>query len=152
MQFDLFPSKIGQKKNFFCAYCEIYDWLTHHISKPLPHKLDNKISKDVKAFVTTEQTCIQYILPDIHCTNPAKRAIGTWKNHFLAGLAGLPTSFSIAKWCLLTTQCNATLNMLCPFCQNPLLLAHKALKSLFFFNATPMAPLGTEVLVHMKTN
>jgi hypothetical protein len=45
---------------------------------------------------------------------------------------------------------NITLNMLCPCCQNPLLLAHKALKGLFSFKATPMAPLGTEVLVHMK--
>ncbi len=97
-----------------------------------------------------EQTCIQYTPPDIHCTNSAKHAIQTWKNHFLAGMAGLPTSFPIASWCCLTTQCNATLNMLRPCCQNFLLLAHKALKGLFSFDATPMASLGTEVLVNMK--
>jgi hypothetical protein len=32
----------------------------------------------------------------------------------------------------------------------PLLLANEALEGLFSFNATPMAPLGTEVLVHMN--
>jgi hypothetical protein len=99
-----------------------------------------------------EKTCIQYTPLDNHCTNPAKCAICTWKNYFLAGMAGLPKSFPIANWCHLTMQCNSALNMLCPCCQNPLLLAHKVLKKLFSFNATPMAPLGTEVLVHMKPN
>jgi hypothetical protein len=84
--------------------------------------------------------------------NPTKWAIRTWKNHFLAGMAGLPKSFPIANWCQITTQCNATLNMLRLCHQNPLLLAHEALKGLFSFDAMPMAPLGTEVLVHMKPN
>jgi hypothetical protein len=83
--------------------------------------------------------------------NPAKHAIQTWKNHILAGMVGLPKSFSIANWCRLTPQCNVTFNMLCLCCQNPLLSAHKALEGSFSFDATPMAmsPLGTEVLVHM---
>ncbi len=46
----------------------------------------------------------------------------------IASMAGLPKSFPIANWCCLTTQCNATLNMLRPCCQNPLLLAHEALE------------------------
>jgi hypothetical protein len=146
------PIKNRSKEELHCAYYKIYKWLTHHGFKPLLHKLDNKTSKDVKAFVATEQTCIQYTPPDIHCTNPAKRAIRTWKNHFLAGMAGLPKSFPIANWCCLTMHCDATLNMLCPCCQNPLLSAHEALEGSFSFNATPMAPLGTEVLIHMKPN
>jgi hypothetical protein len=48
--------------------------------------------------------------------------------------------------------CDTPFNMLCPCCQNPLLLANKALKGLFSFDATPMAPLGTEVLVQIKPN
>jgi hypothetical protein len=132
MQFDLFPSS---KEELLCAYHEIYKWLTHHGFKSLLHKLDNETSKDVEAFVAMEQTHMQYTPPDIHCTNPAKRAIRTWKNHFLAGMAGLPNSFPIANWCCLTTQCNATLNMLRPH-QNPLLLAHEALKGSFSFDAT----------------
>jgi hypothetical protein len=99
-----------------------------------------------------EYTHIQYTPPDIHLTNLVKQAICTWKNHFLASIAGLPKSFPIANWCHLTTQCNATLNMLCPCCQNPLLLAYEVLKGLFSFNATPMAPLGIKVLVYMKSN
>jgi hypothetical protein len=74
------------------------------------------------------------------------------ENHFLAGMVDLPKSFSKANWCRLTPQCDATLNMLHACWKNPLLLAHKVLKGLFSFNATPMAPLGTEVLIHMKPN
>jgi hypothetical protein len=95
----LIPIKNWSKEQLLCAYRKIYDWLTHHGFKPLLHKLDNETSKDVKAFVAMEQTCIQYTPPDIHCTNHAKCAICTWKNQFLSGLAGLPTSFPIANWC-----------------------------------------------------
>jgi hypothetical protein len=92
------PIKNWSKEEFLCAHREIYQWLTQCSFKPLLQKLDNKTSKEFKTFVATEQTCIQYTSPDIHCTKPAKRAILTWKNHFLAGMAGLPKSFPIANW------------------------------------------------------
>ena len=66
-------------------------------------------------------------------------AIRTWKNHFLAGIAGLPKSFPIVNWCCLTTQCDATLNMISLCHQNPLLSAHEVLEGSFSFDATPMA-------------
>jgi hypothetical protein len=43
-----------------------------------------------------------------------------------------------------------TLNMMRPCRLNPLLLAHEAMDGSFSFNATPLAPLGTEVLIHFK--
>jgi hypothetical protein len=52
------PIKNRSKKELLCAYCKIYKWLTLRGFKPLLHKLDNKISKDVETFVTMEQTCI----------------------------------------------------------------------------------------------
>ncbi len=70
----------------------------------------------------------------------------------MAGLAGLPPSFPLAHWCQLMTQGNATLNMMRWCCLNPLLSAHEALEGTFSFDATPMAPLGTEVLVHQKSS
>jgi hypothetical protein len=146
------PIKNCLKEELLCAYCKIYTWLTLRGFKPLLHKLDNKTSKDLKLFVATKQTRIQYTPLDIHHTNHAKWAIRTWKNHFLACMAGLPKSFPIANWCRLTAQCNATLNMFHLRCQNPLLLAQEALKGLFSFDTMPMAPLGAEVVVHMKPN
>ncbi len=98
------PIKNWSKEELLQAYCEIYEWLTQQGFKPLLHKLDNKTSKDVKTFVPKEQTCIQYTPPDIRCKDPAKRAIHTWKNHFLARMTGPPKSFPIANWCRLTTH------------------------------------------------
>jgi hypothetical protein len=55
------PIKNWSKDELLHEYCKIYEWLTHRSFKPLLHKLDNKTSKDAKAFVATEQTCIQSI-------------------------------------------------------------------------------------------
>jgi hypothetical protein len=112
--------------------------------------MDNETSHDIEAFIVSEQVKLQYCLPNMHRTNPAKRTVRKWKNHFTAGLAGLPPLFPLAHWCKLTTQSNATLNMMRPCCLNPLLFVHKALEGTFLFDATPMVPLGTEVLVHQK--
>ncbi len=125
-------------------------WLTIRSYRPLLHKLDNKTSCSVEAFIAVEQVKIQYTPPDMHCTGPAKRAVHTWKNHCTAGIAGIPSLFSINIWCRLTPQSNMTLNMVHPCCLNPLLSAHKAMDGLFSFDAMPLAPLGTKVLVHLK--
>ena len=146
------PIKSRSKEELNRAYHEVYEWLGMRGFKPLLHKMDNETSQEVEKFIQGQQTRIQYTPPDMHRTNPAERAIRTWKNHFLAGIAGLPKSFPIANWCRLTKQCDTTLNMLRPCRQNPLLSAHEALEGSFSFDATPMAPLGTEVLVHMKPN
>jgi hypothetical protein len=44
------------------------------------------------------------------------------------------------------------LNVMHLCCLNPLLSAHKALEGNFLFDATPMAPLGTEILDHQKSH
>jgi hypothetical protein len=112
--------------------------------------MDNETSHDVEAFIALEQVKLQYCPPVMHRTNPAKCAVHMWKNHFMAGLAGLPSSFPLAHWCRLTTQSNATLNMMRSCCLNPLLSTHEALEGTFSLDAMSMAPLGTEVLVHQK--
>jgi hypothetical protein len=146
------PIKSRSKEELLRPYHEVYEWLLVRGFKPLLHKMDNKTSHKVKQFIQGQQTRLQYTPLDMYCTNLVERAIGTWKNHFLASIAGLLKSFPIANWCRLTKQCDATLNMLYPCCQNTLLSAHETLEGSFSFDATPMAPLGTEVLVHMKPN
>ena len=121
------PIKSRSKEELLRAYTELYKWLTVRGFKPLLHKIDNETSHEVEKFIQGQQTRLQYTPPDMHRTNPAERAIRTWKNHFIAGIAGLPKSFPIANWCRLTKQCDAILNMLRPCRQNPLLSAHEAL-------------------------
>jgi hypothetical protein len=93
--------------------------------------MDNKTSHNVETFIRKENTRLQYTPPDIHCTNPAKREICTWKKHFLSGIAGLPKTFLIANWYHLTDQTDFTLNMLRPCRQNPVLSAFETLKGFY---------------------
>jgi hypothetical protein len=146
----LVPIKNRSKEELLRAVTEVYALLTAWGYWPILHKMDNETSHDIEAFIALEEVKLQYCPPDMHCTNPAKRAVRTWKNHFTVGLARLPPSFPLAHWCRLTTQSNAMLNMMRPCHLNPLLSVHEALEGTFLFDATPMAPLGTEVHVYQK--
>ena len=61
-------------------------------------KMDNKTAADIEHFIATQNAALQYVPLDNHCTNEAKQAIQTWKNHFISGLASLPKDFSITYW------------------------------------------------------
>jgi len=48
----------------------------------------------------------------------------------------------------LIQQTNITLNLLRPCCINPKLSAHEAIDGIFNYNATPLAPPGTKVIIY----
>jgi hypothetical protein len=144
------PIKSRPKDELLQSYWLVYAYLTARGFKPQLHKMDNKMSHDVKTFIHEENTRLQYTPLNIHCTNPAEWAFCTWKNHFLSSIA--PKTFPIANWCCLTDQTDFTLNMLWPCHKNPALSAFKALEGSYSFDATPMALLGTNVLAHHKPN
>ena len=146
------PIKNRTHKEFLRAYQEVYDELTKKGFKPKLHKLDNEKSVEVLEFVKSQNVTYQLTPPEMHRTNPAEKAVQTWKNHFIAGLASLPQNFPIALWCHLIEQANITLNLLRPCRQNPALSAQAALNGCFNFDATPMAPPGTKALAHVKPN
>eukprot|EP00804_Cyclotella_cryptica_P014354 CCRYP_015562-RA/>CCRYP_015562-RA protein AED:0.34 eAED:0.35 QI:0/0/0/1/1/1/3/0/445 len=85
-------------------------------------------------------------------TNIAERAICTWKNHFVAIRTGAPSTYRLSNWCKDLEQTDITLNMLCLCTTNPLLSAYEAIEGMFSFDRTPMAPIGTEVMIHIKPN
>jgi hypothetical protein len=144
------PIKNRSKEELLRAITEVYAWLTARGYRPLLHKMDNETSHDLDAFIALEQVKIQYCPPNMHRTNPAKSTVRTWKNNFMAEIARLPPLFPLAHWCQLMTQSDNTLNMMHLRCFNPLLSVHKALEGTFLFDATPIALIGTEVLVHQK--
>ncbi|KAL7477011.1 hypothetical protein ACHAW6_002832 [Cyclotella cf. meneghiniana] len=114
------------------------------------HKLDNKTSHDVESFIKENNTKLQYTPPDIPRTNPADRSIRTWKNHFVAIRAGAPKTYRLSNWCKDLEQPDITLNMLRPCTTNPKLSAYKAMEGMYLFDATLMAPTGTECMIHIK--
>ena len=90
----------------------------------------------------------QLVPPHQHRRNPAERAIRTFKNHFIAGLCSTDENFPLQCWCRLLDQAELIINMLRPSRLNPRLSAYAQLEGSFNFNATPLAPPGTKVVVH----
>ena len=86
--------------------------------------------------------------PYLHHTNAAERAIQTYKDHLIAGLSICDPNFPLHLWDRLIPHATLTLNLLRPSCLNPRLLAEAQLNGAFDFNRTPLAPLGTRVIVH----
>ena len=93
---------------------------------------------------------VQYSPVDNNQTNISERYIRTWKCHFGSMRAGTSPTFPPENWCQMMEQCNITLNMLRPCTINPLLSAFEATEGHYSINATPMAPISTEMLMHHK--
>ena len=55
--------------------------------KPNLFIFDNEFSGDFKTALQDDNIKLQLVTPHTHHNNPAERAIQTWKDHFLAGLA-----------------------------------------------------------------
>lgn len=118
--------------------------------KPDIHIMDNECSNDIKQAFKQHNITYQLVPPHMHRRNAAERAIRTFKNHFIAGLATCDPEFPLRAWDLLLPQAQLTLNLLRTSRINPALSAHQILFGNYNFNATPIAPPGTKVLVHEK--
>ena len=88
--------------------------------------------------------------PNVHRRNAAERAIRTFKNHLLADIASTDPKFPIHEWDRLLPQTELTINLLRNSHLNPNLSAYAYIYGIFNFNATPLAPPGTKVVVHIK--
>ena len=142
------PIKSRQKGELHRAYEEVYQWCTQRGYKPKVHKLDNETSKEVEAFISEQQTKIQYTPFDMHQSNPAKRAIQTWKSCMKSTLASLLPRFPIGYWCRLLAQIDLSVNIVRPCRINPRLSAWAAMEGEYHFSATPIAPPGSKMLMH----
>jgi hypothetical protein len=113
--------------------------------------LDNKASADYKEAITFKwNATFQLVPPDLHRCNRAERAIRTFKDHFLAFLAGVDSTFPPYLWDLLLPQAEFTLNLLRQATLNPRISAWEFFQGPFDFNKTPLGPVGCRVLIHAK--
>ena len=145
------PMKSRTAAEITNTYKKIQEMFTKAGLKPKLHILDNECSETFKKFMISKDETWQLAPPHIHRRNAAERAIQTWKNHFIAGLASLNKQFPMHLWCRLIYQANLTLNLLRQSRFNPKLSAHAQVHGNFDFNATTLAPPpGTQVIVHEK--
>ena len=87
----------------------------------------------------------------MHRRNAAERAIRSFKAHFLAILSGLASDFPRNLWDLLIPQTEMTLNMLRQAAPDPAISAWDFFSGKKFnYRATPLGPLGINVIVHAK--
>jgi hypothetical protein len=81
---------------------------------------ENKASATYKEAITFKwNATFQLVPPDMHHHNCAERAIHTFKDHFLAILAGVNSAFPPYLWDLLLPQAKRTLNLLRQATLNP---------------------------------
>jgi hypothetical protein len=113
--------------------------------------LDNEASAAYKDAITFKwNATFQLVLPDMHWRNRAERAIRTFKDHFLAILAGVDAAFPPYLWDLLLPQAELTLNLLRQSTLNPRISAWEFFQGPFDFNKMPLGPVGCRVLIHAK--
>ena len=118
--------------------------------RPRLHTLDNEASAILRDYLRSEDVEYQLVHPHIHRRNASERAIRTFKNHFIAGLASTDLNFPLSNWCRLLPQAELTLNLLRTSRLNPKLSAYAQLEGTFDFTCTPLAPTGTRVIIHEK--
>lgn len=132
------------------AYSILHTYLTTRGFKPKQQRLDNEAPAGLKNYMRQHQVNFQLVPPHVHRRNTAERAIGTFKDHFIAGLSSTHSDFPLHLWCRLLPQCIKTLNMMRPSRLNPKISADTLLNDIHDFNRTPMAPPGSKVIIHEK--
>jgi hypothetical protein len=146
------PLKSRQAGEIKRAWQSLHDILIKRGTAPKMYILDNEASNELKNAMIKNKLSYQLAPPHIHRRNAAERAIRTFKNHLLAGLASADPNYPVAHWDRLLHQAVLTLNILRNSRVNPKLSAYAYLYGNFDFNRTPLAPPGTKVVVHLKAN
>ena len=132
------------------GWIQIHERLAKRGNQPKMYILDNEASHELKKALSKYELTYQLVPPHVHRRNAAERAIRTYKSHLLACLATCDPDFPISEWDRLLFQVELTLNLLRSSRVNPRLSAYAYLNGNFDFNKTPLAPLGTKVVVHLK--
>ena len=130
------------------AYKALHTILTEAGITPILQYLDNETSIELIASIKKKNLKFQLAAPHDHRLNPAEREVSTFKNYFIAILAGCDEWFPKYLWCQLVLQAVITLNMLRQSRINPKLLAHDQVFGTSNYQRTPLVPLGTKVIIH----
>ena len=92
----------------------------------------------------------QLVSPHIHLRNSSERAIWNFMEHFISGLASTHKDFLLHLWCQLILHASITLNLLQKLRMNPNLTGYSQLHGEFNYNATSLAPTGTQIIINYE--
>ncbi|KAL7479218.1 LOW QUALITY PROTEIN: hypothetical protein ACHAW6_004956 [Cyclotella cf. meneghiniana] len=88
---DAEPMKTRETKSLITAYQAIY--ARHGVICPNWHMLDNKAPNDLKNAIRKNNCKVELTPPDQHRRKAAKRAIQTFKGHFISVLADISDDY-----------------------------------------------------------
>jgi hypothetical protein len=145
------PMKSRFASEWVRAYDSIHQELTVKGFKPKLQTLDNEASTALKNFFTVNNIAYQLVPPHCHRRNAAERAIGTFKEHFVAGLSSVDPYLSMHLWDRLLPQAEITLNLLRTSRLHPQLSAAAHYHGLVDYNKTAFAPPGCKIIAHEKS-
>ena len=133
------------------AYNKIMQRLTKNKLSVDLQILDNEASAEYKRAIKTKWNANYQLVPhNTHRSNVYERAIRTFKAHFLSSLAGVATDFPRNLWNLLISQTELTLKLLRQATLDPTRYAWSYFHSPFNYDATPIGPLGCDIIAHKK--
>jgi hypothetical protein len=92
----------------------------------------------------------QLLPPHCHRRNADERAICTFKENFVTGLASVDPDFPLHLWDRLLPQAEVTLNLLDKSRQHPQLSAAAHYHGMVDYNKTSFAPPGCKIIAHEK--
>ncbi len=130
------------------AYQQQFEMLESRGHKICLNVMDNQACKVIKTYLTKKECDNLLVKPNNHRVNAAKRAIQTFKSHFISALATTDSNFPSQLWDQLTPQVETTLNMLPPSQIDPTMSAYKAIHSPYDWNHFPLAPPGCKAVIY----
>jgi hypothetical protein len=104
------PSK--NNAAMIAAFSNIFSTLAAHGYGPTLNIMDNECSKVVKAHIKANKMNVHLVSPHNHRVNASERAIATFKEHFIAGLATVDKNCPLQLWDDFLPQIELTPNLL----------------------------------------
>ena len=145
-----FPLPSKSQTHLLQAFNSIHNKLVTKGQSPEFVRLDNEAPKTLKTYMHTSNLTFQLVPPHNHRRNFAEKAIGTFKDHFIAGLCSLNPSFPLKLWCRLLPHAELTINLLRQFRIHPQLSVHEDIQGPYDYNAHPILPPGVKIVLHEK--
>jgi hypothetical protein len=132
------------------AYKHIHQELTSRGFKNKLQTLDNEASTALKSLFTENDVEYQLGPPHCHRRSDAERAICTFKENVVSGLASVDPDFPLHLWDRLLPQAEMTLNLLHKSRQHPQLSAAAHYHGMVYYNKTAFSQPGCKIIAHEK--
>ena len=130
------------------AYQKLHSRLTNRGLKPHLYILENDCPNVLKHFMREINENFQLVLHHIYWRNSADRAIQTFKEHVISGISSTHKYFLVHLCCPILLHVIHTLKLLWQSLMNLKIAGYAYLNGELDYNATPLSPPGTQVIIH----